>query len=197
VSEGPTQEELDRDVAGWERGATDSDSIYSILDRLTFNDLVAHPSDTMVEILEEMRSVSREACRVATATAVESSILAGPINESLGGQWHDYPNWSSSAVPGRAFDVVSKKYPWSKGGAQLVVGDTGVSWVSPEGRPITVWYEECVGVLEEGPHRRLLFGRDGFSVGVDAHEWRKGIEAVARIDAAVPRHLAVPRDPEV
>jgi hypothetical protein len=87
-------------------------------------------------------------------------------------------------VGGRRFGTTRKKYPWSKA-PTLVVGDQGVSFVDLDQRPTTVRFEDCVGVLAE-TGRRMLFGRDGFAVRVDAAEWYYGTAAISQIDKHVP-----------
>lgn len=197
ITSGPTTEELAADVDGFRRIWQASDSVLGELERLSFNTLLGYPPDDPAALVEEMEAVTPESARESSVALMRSAILAGPVRiPPVGGDWHDYPNWSTTSVTGRRYDTIGRRYPWAKRLAQLIVGPEGVTWQNAEGRALTVRFEDCVGVLAGPNGVRVVWGRDGFTVRVAAADWRGGPDAVARIDAAIPASLVLPLDPE-
>ncbi|MFI5713638.1 hypothetical protein [Kribbella sp. NPDC051620] len=58
--------------------------------------------------------------------------------------------------------------------------------------PSAARYDELAGVLAFEDGGRRLIRQDGFQVPVEPTLWRKGSEAVALVDAAVPEQLRIP-----
>lgn len=76
----------------------------------------------------------------------------------------------------------------------LVIGNTGVSLIFPDGA-FTVRYDECV-VMEAWPHgARNLIGADGRVVPVNTRRFAVDPRAIAVIDAGVPASVVVWRPP--
>ncbi|GAA0939507.1 hypothetical protein GCM10009554_29340 [Kribbella koreensis] len=79
----------------------------------------------------------------------------------------------------------------------LFVSETGARLQT--GSPSEARYDELAGVLAFEDGGRRLVRQDGFQVPVEPTLWRKGREAVALVDAAVPEGLRIPlpaRSPE-
>jgi hypothetical protein len=74
---------------------------------------------------------------------------------------------------------------------RLIVGETGLSFVSETGEASTVLWSECVAMRVDGPMKRTVLGADGFAVTVDAAHWLRGGGAIQTIDAKVPPWLRV------
>jgi len=195
---GPTPDELAKDVDGFRRSAADPDSHLGELDRAAYNDLLGHPQDSRQELLEEMSAVTVESARDALAAALRTGILLAPISSPLEPSplfdWKPYPTWSVAAVTGKRFDRADRNLPWKPRVEQLIVGDEGVSWLDANEHPSTVLYRNCVGMLKDPAGYRVLYGADGFTVRVAARYWRNGLDAVDRIDFAVPASVVVPFD---
>jgi hypothetical protein len=194
ASNGPTQDELDLDVDAFDRHADDPNRVLGELDAAAHNDLVGHPVQSFADLMDEMRQTETTDVRSELATAIGASIICGGLDEpptrGSGIAWNRYPIWSVTAVNGRRFDPVDRRYPWSPRIEQLVIGPDGASWLNKDGQALTVRFGSCVGVVAEGDSR-ILYGEDGFSVRVTAAYWRNGATAVDLIDAAIAPELVV------
>ena len=61
---------------------------------------------------------------------------------------------------------------------------------------VTVPYDRCTVALRYADGERTLVSDDGFFAVVRPEEWKRGRDAVAAIDAAVPPALVAVMDPE-
>ena len=78
-------------------------------------------------------------------------------------------------------------------GARLVVGDTGAGLRLPDG-PVTVRWEDAIGLVQTAPGELQLVGDGGQVVPLVADDWREGHEALALVRAALPAALQVRAD---
>jgi len=192
---GPTDAEMEDDRDGYRRFLKDPDVGYAELDRAVHSELLGFPYQTAAELVAEHDGVTADAVRDAFRTALDDALMLGhgesrPKPRSAR-TWRDYPMWSATSVGGRRFEAAGRRFPWSKRTQQLVVGSEGVTWLNDQGRPATVRYEDCVGMLVATDGGRWLYGRDGFRVIVKASEWKRGGAAVAAVDAAIPSDLVI------
>lgn len=74
------------------------------------------------------------------------------------------------------------------------MGQEGVSLVDSQGRPLTVRFEECAGLIWSRTGLRRLYGRDGFAIQVDPDEWQNGAAAVRMIDQRLPPDRFIPAE---
>lgn len=146
------------------------------------------------EHLAEIDAVTAE-----DVQAVAARVWAGALVQIPDGQldWAGAvaaPGWSDHAVLGQSFEHLEDP------DVSLVVGDDGVSLVTPRG-PVTVHFDECVAMVTRPDGARHLTGADGFRVTVEPtlHSGLTPDVVAARIDARVPHQLVVPlppRDPD-
>jgi hypothetical protein len=105
-------------------------------------------------------------------------------------RWARYEAWSPHVVEGRRFRpsgrrVAGLRLPARGPEPTLTVGDTGVTWKSVQGEPVTVRYADCVAYRHWDGDVRELWGADGFHVRIAPQEWHDGAAAVRIIDAAI------------
>lgn len=126
---------------------------------------------------EEVAASLREIAETALYVVPAPLELPAPRYPAL-------PVWSPDTVVG---DV----YRGRDGASSLVVGPDGVSVVTSAGA-VTVRWADTTAALWWETGARSVIGRDGFRAVVVPADWANGAEAVARIDAAVPRQAMVP-----
>ena len=62
---------------------------------------------------------------------------------------------------------------------------------SAEGvRQQCVPWGDCVAYVRQ-PDRRLIYGRDGYMLGIDTGEWEEGAAALATLDQFAPAAVTV------
>jgi hypothetical protein len=193
VIEGPTQDELAHDrsalaeyladplAAAAEVQAMAQASVtgVAVLDR---DEVRAEAAAASAADIQAAAAAFRDAAVVALP---ESALLDLPGLERL-------PEWSDSVVSGRTF--ARRRGSEAPRGAQLVVGDDGVTLlVSPDER-ITMHWRDIVGIVQIGPEEWRLLGIDGLSFPLATADWKAGGEAVALIRSRVPVELQVTGD---
>ncbi len=193
---GPTRNELQEVRDTFVRAWRDPESIPEWFDNQVLNELVGYRSRSPAELIAELDERSPEGWAKGVQTALASALLCLPADvQSMHERFHSYPFTSRSSVGGRSYRAATQRYPWSKKAAKLVVGQDGVTLVTPIGTFITVRYESCTGLLFPEGHLQLL-GEDGFVINVHAREWSRGDHAHAAILHSLPRGrlLVIPRN---
>lgn len=190
AEQGPTIDEMTDDLDMMRRAHEDPMAIVGSLNYAAECELLGYPFQTPAELYAEQEALRREDVQAAAAWFRANALGLSRGVPSLSPPWHPYPVWSVDAVSGRTFDSVKKKYPWTKGTPNLVIGDDGVSFITAESRFVTVRYASCAGIVRIGA-KRALIGEDGFQVTIDAAEWKDGAAAAAYVDRVLPEEQYV------
>lgn len=185
-----TAAEVDAARAVLRGSSTVPDAGAALLPAVAVNLLVGGRTPSRAEHLAELDAVT-----VQDVEAVAAQVWAGALVQVPGGSldWAGAvaaPTWSDAAVAGESF-------PHREGpDVSLVVGDDGVSVVTPDG-PVTVRFDDCVALATTPDGARHLTGADGFRVAVEPTLYAGLTPEVvaARVDARVPRELVVPLPP--
>lgn len=185
---GPTEAELASEATAFRRGLDDRDGRLGFLDAMTGETLLGRPIRQPDEMAELRGAVTASGARDAFAAGVGSMLLLANAEPLGTAPWSLYPAWSPGRVDGREYRPAGFHLPGRGPRERLLVGSEGVSFVTPDGSLTTRW-SDVVAVAHEAPDARLIFGADGFTVGVAATAWRDGASAVASIDARVPAGL--------
>jgi hypothetical protein len=189
--QGPTQQELDDDLDMYVRHTSDPGARVSGAQGAAQYELTGMRPMGPQDLLEERRLVTVEACMEELRHALSTSILVGPdVDLKLPTSFHRYPATSSVVVSGKTFRPVDRPI-LKRRVNRLIVGETGLSFVSETGEASTVLWSECVAMRVDGPMKRTVLGADGFAVTVDAAHWLRGGGAIQTIDAKVPPWLRV------
>lgn len=189
ASDGPTQEELDIEVNGFERQFEDRDATLGFLDACVLDILFGEEPRSAQAILDGRRAVRPEdAAQVLQASLGTLLVVAGgtPLPPERA---TPYPAWSMDRIDGREHGPAGFFLPGRKPKERLYVNAEGITLQASPTEWVTVRYADCVAVAHDSDVRRELFGRDGFRVRVDATLWKDGPAVVAAIDAAIPQAL--------
>jgi hypothetical protein len=187
---GPTDAELASETNGFRRGFDDRDGRLASLDFAAAETLLGRPLRQPDDLAAERAAVTASEARDAFATGLESMLLLAKAEPLSAAPWNLYPGWSQGPVKGRELRPSGFHLPGRGPRERLVVGADGISFVGLEGA-VTVRWADVVAVSHDAPDARLVFGSDGFTVGVAAPAWRDGPDAVAAVDAAIPAELVV------
>ena len=193
ASAGPTEEELAANLQAYMRSRADPDAAAHSVAYAANAVLEGRAFQTQEELLDERRLVTVESCAEELRSCLNTAIFATP--RFIGGRpaWlNQYPS-TRSPVSGETYRPVKSK-PWGKT-KTLVAGPAGISFVPMEGDGATVQWSECVGLVAMKDGRRVVLGRDGFSVSVAPTEWRRGTQLTQVIDRAVDPELHIVPDP--
>jgi zinc protease len=127
----------------------------------------------------------------AAARALHASmIVATPgLLPAVQGRMNALPTWSRSTVSGAEHQPVSPDLA-----ATLTTSADGVMLTDKSGNRVTVRYAAVAALLRWNDGKHSLIGDDGFSIMLDAAEWRDGPNVVAGILSRVPWNLVVPVD---
>jgi len=129
---------------------------------------------------------------VATAARAlrASMIVATPgLVPAVQGRMRALPTWSQATVTGTEHQPVSPGLALT-----LTTSADGVMLTDKSGNRVTVRYAAVAALVRWNDSRHSLIGDDGFTIMLDAAEWRDGASVVADILRRVPWNLVVPID---
>ncbi len=184
ATDGPTDEEIAREVDAFERMFMDPMAVFGLMDTQAFDMLHGRPLMLPAEGVERRRAATRESVRAAAQAARATAILASNAKEAPAA-YTPAPLGSPSRVNGREVAPAGFHLPGRGPKERLIVGEDGVSIKFVDGSFSTVRYESAVLCEHGSPKLRRLTGRDGFAVVVDADHWKDGVAIVAEIDRRV------------
>lgn len=196
---GPTPEELEAAMRGFRSSLDDDDALLGYVDAMAFDHLLEFPVRPLDQIVAERSAVTPEEVAAALGENLDSLLVmaagdsptgnwpagAGPVGERLA----RYPLWSESAVGGRTHAPAGLRMPWNRPKERLVAGPDGVSFLTPDGHPLTVRFADVVACVHPTEDERVLYGVDGFRVYVAAAAWENGAAIVTAIDQAISADL--------
>jgi predicted Zn-dependent peptidase len=189
--EGPTAAELERDLADARRRALDPREAAGAASFHALEALLGRPFRPLAELLALRAAVTSAGAAAALAAALDSALLVTPAATAPAG-FGEFPRWSEEVVTGRRHRAAGLHLPGSAGRrTALVVGEDGVSVVTPTGAAATVRFADCVALQRWPDGSRTLWGRDGAWLAVEPSAWRRGGDAVEAIDAAVAAETVV------
>jgi zinc protease len=152
--------------------------------------LIDHPvTRSLDELVAEEEAVTGEQIQQA-ARSMWSDLLvsvdpAGSGDPQL--TWMNGPPEPGPAPAGRKFRPAGS--PATKGA--LIVGQTSTQ-LQVEGNKVEAAYDDLAAMITFPDGGRQLIREDGFQVTLEPTLWRKGQQAVALVDSAVPRPLHIP-----
>lgn len=189
ASDGVTDAELQREIRAFRDSFGIPEVALRLLDAAASDHLEGRPNTSAAALLAEYEALTPGLDGASLASALDSRLLLAPGPTPGGSRWTSYPLRSPGAVRGRSHRPPG--WPWlnSRRRDRLVVSAEGATWVGPDGAHLTVRTEDCVAYVHEhawGTERRQLLGVDGFTVGIDAHDWHDGRKAIGALDAAIP-----------
>lgn len=147
------------------------------------------------DYLQRRSEVTPEATAGAMRPALDRLLIAVPTEEQAPEGYERYPLESSEVVEGRVHRPAALPITKAVRRTSLIVGGDGVSFRGDE--VFTVRFDELAAALRWPDGSRSLWGVDGTHIYIDPEHWRKGREAIAAVDAAVPVELVVRIEPDV
>lgn len=179
---GPTEKELNEDIASTRRGLNDPESVLGMLDFRATQELFLGPVTTSAQLLAEMEALTTAEIGAALGEALETALLALPHGvEPPAAGFHAFPMWSEDRVRGWAHAATR-----SGSFDRLVLGHDGASLIVDDARAVTVRFDQCEAALRWDDGSRGLWSYDGFYLHLRPWEWTSGEEMVKTIDGAVP-----------
>lgn len=186
-----TPEELAAHAADVRRSHEDPRASLAMVSASAWNVLHGSPVLQLDEILAEVEALTPDDVRAAAEAVWDSVLVQLPPNVPVPPGLVRAPDSPSAPVRGHRFAARA-------GGAELVVGDAGVTLLAPAGT-LTVRRDRLAAVTRWDDGGRVVVGVDGVHVNLEPTLWRRGRRAVELLDRIVPGELAVPlgaRPPE-
>lgn len=127
----------------------------------------------------------------AAARALQASmIVATPgLVPAVQGRMSALPRWSHTTVIGTVRQPVAPDLA-----VTLTTSADGVMLTDKSGNQVTVRYDAVAALVRWNDGKHSLVGDDGFTIMLDAAEWRDGASVVAEVLSHVPQDLVVPVD---
>jgi hypothetical protein len=197
VADGPSEQELQRDLAERARHLAEPANVVGLLYASAVDQLVGGGFDQPAELHQGLAEVTPEAAVEAIETGLETAVLL-MADETWRpkGRWSTYPLYSEQRVQGRKHRpagprTVRGKHP------VLYAEDEGLTWVDVDDNPITVRFSDVV-VVERWPDgTHALLARDSCRLTVVPSAWRDGEALVKLIESRVPPDRFVSMNPKV
>lgn len=185
AQKGPTEAELEHDRAGAAEHFADPRSIAEELVAAARAHLAGLPPRSFEGQLAEMQAVTSKGVAAALKAALPSALIIVPDEEPLSLEgFSRVPESSLREVTGRTF--ARRFRSGAPRGTRMILGEDGVSLVLPDGARWTVLFQDCIGAARQPDGTTLLLGVDGWSVPVNAADWRDGEELVRRVEQRLP-----------
>ncbi len=183
---GATQDELDQAVTEFRRGREDPEHVFGDLDASAFNDLVGFDPHDPERLERELRERTPESTAAVMERALQTAVLTLPQGGRPSREvFTPYPSSSDWVAEGRRHRHRSDRYPWSRKGPTLIVGDRAATVFHPRGGRSSVAYDRStLVVMDDGAIE--LIGDDGFAITVRPAEWADGPAVVRRIVDSFP-----------
>ena len=187
ASSGPTEEELERDLAAYRRSREDPASTFGMLDWFAREQLLGGGKTSNAELVAEREALTADEVREAVAEAVASLLVLVPDGTGArdAHRFADYDTTTTTGIEGRQFTSAQEGVAWEHQHV-LTVGERGVMMVGrTDDEPMTVLFDGCAAVI------RLLSGgvrivdAGGGWIGVDPHAYPDGREALEAVEAAL------------
>jgi len=150
--------------------------------------LLGAPKRTYEQLLEEASATGPEQVRDAAVEAAWNALYRLPKETTHLPGLTLTPVWSRAEIRGTSFAPVGQ----ARSASSLVAGPSGTMIIVRGVQRITVLTEDVSALLSWPSGRRMLIGRDGFSLDIDPAQWDNGTAATALIDAHVPAAKVVP-----
>jgi zinc protease len=184
ATDGPTGEEVGREIDSFERLFMDPSIVFGLMDTQAQDMLLGQPIMLPDEGVARRRSATPGSVRDVAAAIRASALLASSATDAPAG-FQPAPLVSRAAIRGREVAPAGFHLPGRGPRERLIVGDEGVTLRFADGSISTVRYDRAVLCEHGSPTLRRLTGHDGFSVVVDADHWKDGPAIVAEIDRRV------------
>jgi hypothetical protein len=192
AAQGPTDREMEEDLALAVRQASDPDSRVSSVSAAARYSLTGLPAVSLDDLLREQRHLTAADCAKTLGGMLKTAILAMPRSAGqIPDSFNRYPI-SAKPVAGRTFRLThAASAAPNEPKACLIIGTDGISFVNGSGGVSTVLWDQCVGFILESKGEWRLLGADGFGFKFkpEAFEGRNDIRSL--IDRALPIPIRV------
>jgi len=198
AADGPDPEWLERSHAASRRYDLDSASGTNWAASCADFELVGRPFKTHATYAAEREAVTEQVIAAYVADMRQTLLVLGPYSTPVPDGFEEYPLSSTYSIEGRRHRPKSRRDRFRRAlrSLELIVGDDGVTFVSPSGDRYSALYGSLAVHLRARGERTLL-SHDGFFITLTADDWVDGAEALQEIDARIASDRIVDMDPEV
>lgn len=184
---GPTAAELEEELAAFDRGSADPDTVRGPLDRAAGDELVGRPWTDPDQLRAELAAATSESIAATLARALESRIVIADEGTPLPAGHHPQ-GWVHDPLEGREYRAKGLL----PGRDRLVVGDEGLSIPGDDTDRVTVRFDDCVLVSCTHDRSYLVLARDEAWIEVKPDDLEEGEALERHLRERIPSQLWVP-----
>ena len=188
AAEGHKSEDLCQAIGATRRAFSTDRAIPAILDQWVYQELAGFEPGTVGAMLDRIEATEPRAVAEAVTRVLDQAVLVIPVGcEPPDRRFRPYAGPTAPVLRGRTFH--KQRRGFLNFGPQvnyIAVSQDGVTHVNEQGKPTTVFFDRCAGMLKFEEGKRLILGEDSQVLEFIPKEWPDGLEIGNLLDAAVP-----------
>jgi predicted Zn-dependent peptidase len=188
AANGHKSDDLRQAIAATRRAFSTDRGVPAVLDQWAYHELAGFEQETVGAMLDRIEAMEARAVAVAVTRAMNAAVLVIPVGcEPPDQRFRPYLGPTAAVLRGRTFH--KQRRALLNFGPQvnyIAINQDGVTHVNEQGKPTTVFFNRCAGMLKFGEGKRLILGEDSQVLEFIPKEWPDGLEIGNLLDAAVP-----------
>jgi hypothetical protein len=187
AADGHSADDLRQAISATRRAFSSDQSVPVILDQWAYDELAGFEQETVGAFLGRIEAMEARDVAAAVTQVMNAGVLVVPAGcEPPAQRFRPYVGPTAAVLQGRTFHKQRRALlNFGPRVNYIVINQDGVTHVNEEGKPTTVYFNRCAGMLKfEG--KRLLLGEDSQTIEFNHDEWVDGGEIGNLLDAAVP-----------
>lgn len=188
AADGHSADDLRHAIAVTRRAFSTHQSVPVILDQWAYNELAGFEQQTVGALLDRIEATEARDVAAAVTRAMNAAVLVVPDGcEPPNQRFPPYLGPAAAVLQGRTFRKHRRALlTFGPQVNYIAINQDGVTHVNQEGKPTTVYFNRCAGMLKFDEGKRLLFGEDSQIMEFTPSEWPDGPEIGNLMDAGVP-----------
>jgi len=187
ATDGHTPDDLRHGLSATRRTYATHSNVSEILNQWVHAELVGFEQGTISAELDSMEAVGPRDVAAALRQVMDAALLIVPAGcEPTGGRFRRYSGPTASVLRGRTFYKQPAFLTFRARVNYIAVNTEGVTYVDDQGKPTTIYFSRCAGMLKGTDGKRVLLGEDAQSIAFTPSDWPDGQEIGSLLDAAVP-----------
>lgn len=188
AADGHKSDDLHQAIAATRRAFSTEQSVPAVLAQWAYDELAGFEQETVGAMLDRMEAMEPGAVAVAVTRAMNAAVLVLPVGcEPPDQRLRAYLGPAATVLRGRTF--YKQRRALLNFGPQvdyIAINQDGVTHVNEQGKPTTVFFNRCAGILKFEEGKRLMLGEDSQVLEFIPKEWPDGLEIGNLLDAGVP-----------
>jgi predicted Zn-dependent peptidase len=188
AADGHHADDLRQAIAATRRAFSTHQAVPAILDQWACDELAGFEQETVGAMLDRIAAMEARAVAAAVTRVMNASVLVAPDGcEPPDQRFRPYLGPAAAVLRGRTFRKQRRALlTFGPEVNYIAINQDGVTHVNDQGKPTTVYFNQCAGMLKFEEGKRLLLGEDSQIIELIPDEWPDGHEIGTLLDAVVP-----------